>query len=107
LIESEMADEEWRLRETRYLAEQRIIMKQADRFLVSIPDINDKDNIDKPDYHASNVIKYKPEAFKRLRDEVRREQAARREWITRLAPLVIGIIGALSGLVAVWNAANH
>jgi len=92
--------EEWPLEEKRYLTEQRIIMKQADRLLVPTPSLSD---INVPEYHPRNVIKYKPEVLKRLRDEVRKEQRARREWIVHLAPLVIGIIGALSGLVAVWQ----
>jgi hypothetical protein len=99
--------EEWPLKEKRYLTEQRIIIKQADCLLVPCPSINDSNNLDVPQYHARDVVMYKPEVLKRLRDEVRKEQAAHREWLLHLVPLAIGLIGALSGFIAVWQRAGH
>jgi hypothetical protein len=105
-IIQEAAEQEWRLEEERYLIEQRVVMKQADRLLIPKPSL-DKSNRDEPEYHDRNTIKYKPEVLQRLRDNVRKEQAARREWMVRLAPLIIGILGALSGLIAVWQRTSH
>jgi hypothetical protein len=105
-LESQMASEVWPLEEKRYLSVQKKIIREARRFLIPTPPINDRNNLDMPEYHARNVIMYKPEVLKRLRDEVRQERASRRAWLVQLAPLLIGLLGGVSGLVAVWRSAH-
>ncbi len=104
-IEYEQAEAFWDLEEDRFLAEQGRVVGKAERLFIPRP-ATDEANTHRPRRHDQRLIKYKPEVLKRLRDEVRKEQAARRQWLVQFAPLVIGLIGALSGLIAVWHAAR-
>jgi hypothetical protein len=97
--ESDLIEEELKLVETRRL------VNKARRLLLPVPDIptgkeEDGKWIRGPD---SGRWYLKPEGFSEIRALIRGECKERREALMAWATIIIGIIGALTGLVAVWR----
>ena len=84
----------WRQR--IYAAQTRYLCQEADRLIVTIPDIHDQ-NMWIEDGDRRFLTR---EGFAQLRSGIRAERKARAERFVIWAPSVIGILGALIGLVS-------
>ena len=101
-IAMKAANEERRLGEDRYLRAQRKLILQAERLFVPCPPL-DEEHRDTPKFHPLHTIMYKEHTLQQLKNEVRQEQAQRRALLTAWVPLLIGLIGAFTGLIAVLS----
>ncbi|WP_369991244.1 hypothetical protein [Pseudomonas xanthosomatis] len=93
------------LYEWRQLVQTRYLQKVAARLSVSMPDPNDANLYDRVDYdNDESMPRYlKQEGVKQLTDAIRKERRSRREEFGYWFGIVVGLIGALTGLVSTFK----
>ena len=101
-------DRRWELAEIRDSRQARIQEKwirKARKFMIPIPHQvfpKDKDENENWEFSPpSGEMLLKPQAMINLRRQVRREQKERREAATHWITVIVGLVGALTGLAAI------
>ena len=77
------------------------IQERAERLGVPIPPLSDKESWENG--YKPNTIFLSVKARAQLRSEIRKERRERWDWITRIITLLVGLIGAITGLISVWK----
>jgi hypothetical protein len=78
----------------------RRVRELAERYLIPVPDYQD----DSPDWVKSRIddrVRLSEHAIARLRSKIRGEQRERHDQVLRWLAALTGVIGALTGLIAV------
>ena len=96
IFEVDMIDDEIEKLESRYLIES------ARQLVLPIPDF-DMDSDTWKESKITRRVRLSKKAMVDMRSLVRKERKERREGIMLWLAALIGIIGALSGLLAVWK----
>lgn len=81
----------------------RCLLKTADRLLLPRPSYDDKSMWDTDNAWYGYPYLLTHEAMKIIRRNIRRERRERAEYCLKWVVPIIGIIGALTGLIAVWK----
>ncbi len=85
--------------ERRLMAQHRLIYK-ASRLLLPIPSLENKEIWEEDEYDSVRLLK--PASVDDLRIAIRNELKARRDLLIGWIIPLIGLIGAITGLLAVW-----
>lgn len=91
-----MLDDEIDSMESEYLIEE------ARKLLLPLPD-KDEENTYWCSSRFTGLYQLNRNGMHELRNRVREERSAKRQWMIAAGATLTGIIGAISGLVAVWK----
>lgn len=90
------------------LLRSRYLHQLADRYLISIPPLNDDESWTKSEIHPRRVYlsaKGAATVHSLIREEQKHLREARDAWLPWLGAAT-GFIGALTGLIAIWHHGN-
>lgn len=87
---------DWQIKNTM----TRALINEADRLFLPVPDENDPEKWEEDPATGKRTF-LSPKGIAELRTAIRQEKRERRENIQRWIAILIGLIGALTGLIAV------